>query len=92
MSEFEKAFNNYKANLATNMIHGGESSRVPRVLGHVDQQRDLAEAMFEAGVQSTGICSHIWQHVVSYKGRLGGSCKKEEYDLCVLCKEKNQAR
>lgn len=80
MSSFEKAFNTYKADLALNMVKGGESSRLPAMLERIDQQRDLAEAMFEAGV-----CNHIWQHIQHYKGSFGSSLYIEEYEKCVLC-------
>lgn len=85
MSSFEKAFKTYKADLALNMVKGGESSRLPAMLERIDQQRDLAEAMFEAGVQSTGVCNHIWQHIQHYKGSFGSSLYIEEYEKCVLC-------
>lgn len=48
VSDFEKAFNNYKAQIGLELVQGKESSRVPAILERVDLNRELANYFFDS--------------------------------------------
>jgi len=52
MSDFKKAFHQYKTSLAFSLFNGGEKSRVPKILDDIDRHEYLAQSMFEAAQQS----------------------------------------